>query len=130
MVEAFTSLTALIKAQATLVRIVGSWNGRTSSSDILAQAMFAMYIIPEEQLAAGVGFEAELDLTRYLIRDVITVYQGDVTANAAQVVIRNVDARARAKMRSPENVVVAHHENIGSASMQNGHNLRGLFWIP
>ena len=121
-----------VAAGSTIVRIIGTWFSRVLSSDFQGVMHFGIVMMNEDQRLAGAFPEAQVDDVSWLFRDIAYGFLGDVTANPGQSLVRQVDTRARRRIRSQEDQAVVLLENISpqATQIQVAWNLRTLIYVP
>ena len=122
-----------VVAGSILTRVIGTWASRAEVNDADTVSKFALYIQTLEAFNAGASPELNTDRFAYLWMDTIWEHSGDVlTGGRNQFTTHVVDARARRRFRSSEDVLVAQRENTSptAVAVTTAFNLRILLWIP
>ena len=127
-----TDVDESIRAGATIVRVVGSWAMRPGSDDDDCVCMLCLYVINRDAFDAGSVPEPELEDAPLMLRDEIYTREGDILATGNKFTTHRVNVRAKRKIRSKEDQLVAHLENINAAAtaLIAVWNLRTLLWVP
>ena len=130
--ELLVGFTPAQQAGITIMRIIGSWSARVTSSDAVGALKAVFHVMSRDAFAAASLPELDVDDWSYMYMDSIITREGDVAAAGEKMITHIIDVKAKRKLPTAEHVLVFQHENISSTAvgMEFLWNVRTLIALP
>ncbi len=118
--QALTQIVSLVdvavKANATVVRQIGTWSVRPGTNDTDYQMMFGVLMMSGDAFAAAALPEMQVDDISWLFVDQIQGREGDTGADKP-FTTKNFDSHSKRRFRHTDQALVVMLENISNTAI-------------